>query len=58
MKIIDVIFICDIFVCCVIIVEIDHYRTVFLFDGGFFVFMLEKDDFRDDFTWEIVAGFE
>ena len=31
---------------------------MFLFDEGFFVFILKKDDFRDDFTWEIVAGFE
>ena len=50
MKIIDIISICDIFVCCVIIVEIDHYRTMFLFDKEFFVFISKKDDFRNDFT--------
>ena len=58
MKIIDIIFICDIFVCYMIIVEIDYYKTMFLFDGGFFIFISKKSDFRDDFTWEIVADFE
>jgi len=50
MKIIDIIFIYDIFICCMIIVEINYYRIMFLFDGGFFVFTSKKDDFRDDFT--------
>lgn len=37
-KIIDVISVCDTFVCCVIVVEIDHDRAMFRFDGRFFVF--------------------
>ena len=58
MKIVDVASICDTFIGCVAVVEIDHYRTVFRFGGGFFVFASEKDSFRDGSAWEIVAGFE
>src|SRR5208282_6054627 len=57
-EIVDVAPICDTFVCCVVVVEIDHYRTVFRFDRGFFVFASEKGSFRDDSAWEIVVGFE
>ena len=31
MKIIDIASICDIFVCCVAVVEIDHYRMIICF---------------------------
>ena len=58
MKIVDIASICDTFICCVIVFEIDHYRAMFRFGGGFFIFTSKKGDFRDGSVWEIVGGFE
>ena len=60
MKIIDIASIRDTFICDVIVIEIDHYRVIFHFDEGFFVFvfMLKKGNFGDISTWKIVTGFE
>ena len=58
MKIVDVASVYDTFVCCVIVVEIDHDRAMLRFDGGFFVFASKKDNFRDGSAWKIVGGFE
>ena len=49
-NVVDIAFICDTFVCCVIVVEIDHNRAMFCFDGEFFVFVSKKSDFGDDFA--------
>jgi len=57
-NIVDVASISNTFICCVIVVEIDHYRTMFHFGGGFFVFASKRGNFRDDSAWEIVGGFE
>jgi hypothetical protein len=57
-KIVDVTSISNTFVCCMIVVEVDHYRTVFHFDGGFFVFASEKGNFGDGSAWKVVGGFE
>ena len=46
-NVIDVASICDTFICCVIIIEIDHKEVIFRFDGVFFVFALKKRDFGD-----------
>ena len=40
-KIVDVAPVCDTFVCCVDIVQIDHNGAMFCFAGGFFVFASE-----------------
>ena len=58
MKIIDIIFICNTFVYYVIIIEIDYYKTMFHFNEEFFVFMSKKDNFRDNFIWEIIIDFK
>jgi hypothetical protein len=57
-DVVDVASICDAFICCVVVVEIDHNRVVFRFDGGFFVFVSKKIDFGDGSAREAIGGFE
>ena len=57
-KVVDVAPICDAFVCCVDVVQIDYDGAVFCFGGGFFIFASKRSDFGDGSAWEIVSGFK
>ena len=57
-EVVDVAPICDTFVCCVDVVQIDYDGAVFCFGGGFFIFASKRSDFGDGSAWEIVSGFK
>jgi len=46
-EIIDIASISNTIVCCVIVVEINHYRAMFCFGGGLFVFEIKEGNVRD-----------
>jgi len=58
MKIIDVAIVCNIFVCCVVVVQINHDGAMLRFIGGFFVFATERSGFGDGSVLKVVGSLQ